>query len=81
MIITVPSPISPVPPSSTWSVDVAIDLAAHVVNVIVRAPGAPPKIDTQPLPANLQTALETYAQGRAESLLGVAPGSSTIQTP
>ena len=81
MIIRAPAPVAPVAPTTDWTVTVTVDMAAHVINVIATVPGAAPRVDQQPIPLAIQTALENYAQQRAEVLLGLQPGTSTVPTP
>lgn len=83
MILQTAAPVAIVPATQQFRVDLIIDLQTHLIKVIVVQPGSgvPPLVDVQPLGANLQSNLETYAQNRAELLLGVAAGSTTIATP
>lgn len=81
MLLQTAAPVTLIPPASQFRVELTIDLAAHIVRVIVQQPGVPALVDTAPIPAGLQTNLENYAQARAEVLLGVAPGSTTIAAP
>ena len=79
MIVTTAAPLQLVPSASNFGVDLTLDMNAKVINVIVRNPdGGRPFVDSAPIPAALQTALQNYAQRRAEVLLGVANGSTTV---
>lgn len=86
MILTTPSNVTFVPPTSTVVIQtVSFDLINHLVTIVYQpqSSGGPlaSKVITHAIPGALQTAIESHVQAAIEANEGFGAGTSTIQTP
>jgi hypothetical protein len=77
---TAPIPVVKfVPQTSLAAVHLIVNMDVNTITVAVDVPGvALPLLNTAPIPAQILTALQQYAQSVGEALLGVPPGSTTV---